>query len=93
MATRLNGDAEAEATRAIGAARAVVYKEGVEAMGNGAYTSVQLATILGEHHVKLVPDICVGGGEGGGGLASVMVAKLLQRELPVKTNGVEKPVA
>ena len=64
-------------------------------MGNAAYTSVQLATILGEHGVKLVPDIAVGGGEGGGGLAAVMVAKLLQRELPVKTvttNGVDKAV-
>ena len=91
-ATRLNGDAEAEATRAIGSARAAAYQEGVEAMGNAAYTSVQLATILGQHGVKLVPDISVGGGEGGGGLAAVMVAKLLQRELPVKTNGLEKPV-
>ena len=91
-ATRLNGDAEALATRAIGSARAAAYQEGVEAMGNAAYTSVQLATILGQHGVKLVPDISVGGGESGGGLAAVMVAKLLQRELPVKTNGVEKPV-
>jgi uncharacterized membrane protein YqiK len=84
-ATRLNGDAEAEATKAIGAAKAEAYKVGVEAMGNAAFTSVQLATILGQHGVKLVPDIAVSGGEGGGGLAAVMVAKLLQRELPAKT--------
>lgn len=78
-ATRLNGDAEAEATRAIGAAKAEAYQVGVAAMGNEAFTSVQLAGILGQHGVKLVPDIAVGGGEAGG-LAAVMVAKLLQKE-------------
>jgi uncharacterized membrane protein YqiK len=90
-ATRLHGDAEAGATRAIGAAKAQAYREGVEAMGNNAFTSVQLATILGQHGVKLVPDIAVSGGEGGGGLAAVMVAKLLQKELPLRTVS-DKPV-
>ena len=91
-ATRLHGDAEAEATRALGSARAEAYREGVSAMGADAYTSVQLAGILGEHQVKLVPDIAVGSGDGGG-LAGVMVAKLLQRELPLKppANGALKP--
>lgn len=94
-ATRLAGDAEAEATRAIGAAKAEAYKVGVDAMGNAAFTSVQLATILGEHGVKLVPDIAVSGGGEGGGLASVMVAKLLQKELPAAAkpvNGLPKPL-
>jgi uncharacterized membrane protein YqiK len=99
-ATRLHGDAEAEATKAIGAAKAEAYREGVAAMGGEAYVSVQLAGILGEHGVKLVPDIAVGGGSDGGGLASVMVAKLLRQELAgqkkVGTNGngvaaIEKP--
>jgi len=96
-ATRLNGDAEAEATRAIGAAKAEAYQVGVAAMGNEAFTSVQLASILGQHGVKLVPDIAVGGGEAGG-LAAVMVAKLLQKEQPpakkpvTGTNGAVKPV-
>ena len=96
-ATRLNGDAEAEATRAIGAAKAEAYKVGVEAMGNEAFTSVQLASILGQHGVKLVPDIAVGGGEAGG-LVAVMVAKMLQKEQsPAKkvvtgTNGAVKPI-
>ena len=96
-ATRLNGDAEAEATRAIGAAKAEAYQVGVAAMGNEAFTSVQLASILGQHGVKLVPDIAVGGGEAGG-LAAVMVAKMLQKEQsPAKkpvtgSNGALKPV-
>lgn len=62
--TKLAGDAEAHATRATGVARAEAYREGVAAMGSEAYVAVQLASVLGEHHVKLVPDIAVGG-EGG----------------------------
>jgi len=95
-ATRLHGNAEADATRATGNARAEAYREGVAAMGGEAYVSLQLATVLGEHQVKLVPDIAVGGGNDGNGLASVMVAKMLRQELGAKkatvtTNGVEKP--
>jgi uncharacterized membrane protein YqiK len=95
-ATRLNGDAEAEATKAIGTAKAEAYREGVLSMGGDAFVSVQLASILGEHGVKLVPDIAVGGSSDGNGLANAMVAKLLRSELKPKTNGagviaVEKP--
>ena len=66
-------------------------------MGNEAFTSVQLASILGQHGVKLVPDIAVGGGEAGG-LAAVMVAKMLQKDQsPAKKvvtgmNGAVKPI-
>jgi uncharacterized membrane protein YqiK len=80
-ATRLAGDAEAEATRAVGQAKAEAYTVGVGAMGRDAFTAVQLATILGEHGVKLVPEIAVSGGEGGGGLATALVARLLKAEL------------
>jgi precorrin isomerase len=38
---------------------------------------MQLASILGENKVKLVPDIAVSGDGGGSGLASAMIAKLL----------------
>ena len=75
-AVRLNGDAEADATRAVGAAKAEAYRQGVEAVGAGGYTAMQLAAILGEHRVKLVPDIAVGG-DGAGRLVDVMIAKML----------------
>lgn len=71
---RVRGLAEAEATRALGAARAEAYREGMLALGAEGYTAVQLAGILGEHGVKLVPEIAVGGA---GGLAEALVAKLL----------------
>ncbi|MFT3713064.1 MAG: SPFH domain-containing protein [Archangium sp.] len=90
--TKLQGGAEAEATKAIGLAKAEAYREGVQSMGGEQYVAVQLATILGQHGVKLVPDIAVSGGGEGGGLANAMVAKLLRSELPKpKTNGVGIP--
>ncbi|MFN7982808.1 MAG: SPFH domain-containing protein [Vicinamibacterales bacterium] len=76
---RLNGEAEASSLRAIGAAKAEAYKAGMEALGSDGYTAVQVATILGEHKVKVVPDIAVGG-ESASGLASVMMARLIAGE-------------
>ncbi len=80
VATRVSGEASADATRQMGAAKAEAYRSGVLAMGNEAFTAIQLAGILGQHNVKLVPDIAMsGGGEGGSsGLAMAMVAKILK---------------
>jgi uncharacterized membrane protein YqiK len=75
-ATRLNGDGEADAVRAVGAAKADAYRQGIEAVGATGYTAMQLALILGENKVKLVPDVAVSG-DGGGGLANAMIAKLI----------------
>src|SRR6185295_5780450 len=69
---KLSGEAEASAIRAVGAAKAEAYKLGIDAIGAGGYTAMQLATILGENRVKLVPDIAVSG-EGSGGLANAMI--------------------
>jgi uncharacterized membrane protein YqiK len=73
---RLAGDAEATMLRAVGAAKAEAYTLGVSAVGESGYTAMQIATILGEHHVKVVPDIAVSG-DGGAGMANVMLAKLV----------------
>jgi hypothetical protein len=70
------GDAEASAVRVVGAAKAEAYKQGSDALGTAAYTAMQVAAILGEHHVKVVPDIAVSG-EATTGLASAFVARLV----------------
>ncbi len=75
-AARMNGEGEASAIRAVGAAKADAYRQGIEAVGTSGYTAMQMASILGENKVKLVPDIAVSG-DGTGGLAAAMVAKLI----------------
>jgi uncharacterized membrane protein YqiK len=76
---RLSGDADASAIRAVGAAKAEAYKQGIEAVGSGGYTAMQLASILGENKVKLVPDIAVSGDGGSNGLVTAMIARMLSR--------------
>lgn len=75
-AVRMRGEAEASALAAKGAAQAEVYRLGKEALDPPAYTAMQIATILGEHQVRLVPDIAVSG-EGSTRLADVLVGKML----------------
>ena len=43
--------------RAVGAAKAEAYKLGVGAIGEAGYTAMQIATILGENNVKVVPEL------------------------------------
>jgi uncharacterized membrane protein YqiK len=76
-ASRLNGEGEASAIRAVGSAKADAYRQGIDAVGASGYTAMQLALILGENHVKLVPDVAVTGEGAGGGLANAMIAKLM----------------
>jgi uncharacterized membrane protein YqiK len=76
---RLSGEAEAAVVRAIGAAKAAAYAAGIEAVGAGGYTAMQIATILGEHQVKVVPDIAVSG-DGSSGLVNVVLARLLSEK-------------
>ncbi|NTX17215.1 flotillin family protein [Myxococcus sp. CA056] len=78
-AKRLHGGAEAEATRLVGEAKAEAYRTGVTALGAQAFTAVQLATVLAQHGVKLVPEIALGQeGAGGQGLLGALMARVLQ---------------
>ena len=49
---------------------------GIAALGESAYTALQIATTLGEHGVKIVPEVAVGGGSSGS-LADALIARLL----------------
>jgi uncharacterized membrane protein YqiK len=75
-ATRVRGLGEAESIRAVGAAKAESYRLGRDSLGAPAYTATLLASVLAENRVKLVPDIAVGGA-GSGGLAEVLIARML----------------
>ncbi len=84
---RANGEAEAFSTRAIGGAKAEAYRLGIEAVGALGYTSLQIAQILGENKVKLVPDIAVGGADGSMRLADVLVGRMLASQATPPQSG------
>jgi uncharacterized membrane protein YqiK len=75
-AIRMTGEGDAAAIRAVGAAKAEAYRQGIDSVGAPGYTAMQMASILGENKVKLVPDIAVSG-DGAGALATAMVARLM----------------
>jgi uncharacterized membrane protein YqiK len=76
-AQRLRGEAEAAATRATGEARADAYRQGIAAVGAEGFTAIQIAGVLAEHGVRLVPDIAVSGDGASGGLATAMLGRVL----------------
>jgi hypothetical protein len=63
--------------RARGGAAAEAHKLGVASLGEQSYTAVQLATILGEAKLKLVPDVALGGEGGASRLTDVLVSRML----------------
>ncbi len=78
-AVRVSADAEAMSVRAVGAAKAEAYRLGIEALGAVGYTALQVTSLLGEHRMKLVPDIAVSGADGGPTrLADVLIGRMLQ---------------
>jgi membrane protein involved in colicin uptake len=72
------GNAEAAKTEAVGTAEADVIKMKIASMESGNYAAVQIATALSTNHMKLVPDIMAGGGDQGGNLMNLLLAKMLQ---------------
>jgi uncharacterized membrane protein YqiK len=84
--TKLKAIAEADAIRATGNAKAETYRAGVEALGSQAYTSMQLMQIVGDRHVRLIPDVLVNGNNGGNGLVDGLLTMLLWNQTGT-TNG------
>ena len=76
----MNGEGEAAAIRATGAAKADAYRQGIDAVGTSGYTAMQMASILGENKVKLVPHIAVSAEGGGNGLVTAVLARMLSQK-------------
>jgi uncharacterized membrane protein YqiK len=74
---RLRAAGEAEAIRATGQAKAETYRAGVEALGTQGYTSMQLMQIVGDRHVRLIPDVLVNGSNGSSGVVDGLLTMLL----------------
>jgi uncharacterized membrane protein YqiK len=77
---RLRALGEAEAIRATGSAKAQAYRAGVEALGAQGYTLMQLMQIVGEQHVRIVPDVAVNGTGANAGLVEGLLGTLLKKE-------------
>jgi uncharacterized membrane protein YqiK len=71
---RWRGAASAEAERARGSAVAATHEAGIGALGIAGYSSIQLATIISDGRLKLVPDVMLA--EGKSTLADVLLARL-----------------
>jgi uncharacterized membrane protein YqiK len=74
---RLKASGEAAAIRDTGTAKADTYRAGVEALGAHSYTAMQLMQIIGDRHVRLIPDVLVGNSSNGNGLVDGLLSMIL----------------
>jgi len=85
---RANG--EAESIRVTGQAKADAYQAGVNSLGAHAYTSLQLMQVIGDHKVRVVPDVSVSGSSGSGLLDGLMSMMVLNQSKELIKNGDSK---
>jgi uncharacterized membrane protein YqiK len=87
------GRAEAEKVRLMGEAQGVAYREQVNALGAQGVALVETLKVIGEKGVRITPDVMAsgGGGEGAGGLGTLLLLNLFREKLgTVPTNNGEK---
>jgi uncharacterized membrane protein YqiK len=99
-ATRLKAAGEADAVRSIGQARADSYRAGVDSLGSQSFTAMQIMQIIGDHNVRLIPEILVGqnGSGSGAGLSDALLSLILWNQTgghgdaksPINDNGISK---
>jgi len=84
------GRAEAEKVRLMGEAQGVAYREQVNALGAQGVALVETLKVIGEKGVRITPDVMAtgGGGEGAGGLGTLLLLNLFRERLgTVPSNG------
>lgn len=92
-ALKVKAFAEADGIRAKGDAKAEAYRGGVAALGSQGYTALQIALVLGENDVRIVPDVAVSGSGGASGVAEALTALLLSREVKAPATVVAEKAA
>jgi uncharacterized membrane protein YqiK len=98
---KLTGDAEASKILAIGKSTAESYELQVKAMGQENFAGFKITEMIGTNKIKVMPDILIGGGEGGGGgaMEGLLGLKLMEsmgsnkksQDAENKNNSSEKP--
>jgi uncharacterized membrane protein YqiK len=89
----LTGSAEAEKILAIGKSTAEAYELSVKALGNENFTRYKITEELAKGHVKLIPDVLIGGGANGSGTAldGLLGLKLMEMMDPKIVEKESKP--
>jgi len=87
----LTGNAEAEKILAIGKSSAESYKLAVEAMGGSNFTQLKVMEAIGQQHIRIMPEILIGGGGENGngpiqGLLGLQLLEQLKRKPDEKDN-------
>jgi uncharacterized membrane protein YqiK len=82
----LTGNAEAGKILAIGKSSAESYKLAVEAMGGNNFTQLKVMEAIGEQHIRIMPEILIGGtgGENGNGAIQGLLGLQLLEQLKKK---------
>jgi uncharacterized membrane protein YqiK len=91
---RLRAAGEAESIRMRGEAQAMAHQLGAAAMGAQGYTALQLMQQVGENGIRIIPDVLVGGGAGGGSMVEALLGVILSNQMkpgamvaPASSNG------
>ncbi|WP_143306052.1 SPFH domain-containing protein [Chitinophaga vietnamensis] len=80
----LTGKAEAEKILAIGQSSAESYKLAVEAMGGNNFTQLKVMEAIGAQHIRIMPDVLIGGSDGANGPISGLLGLRLLEEIAAK---------
>src|SRR6266536_529761 len=75
------GKAEAEKVRIMGEAQGVAYHEQVDALGAQGVALVEVLKVIGEKNVRITPDVMASGGDGGGGIGTLLLLNLFRDRL------------
>jgi uncharacterized membrane protein YqiK len=92
----LTGKAESEKVLAIGQANAEAYRLAVDAMGKENFTSFKMTEEIGKSGIKLMPELLIQGGNGGGssidGLLGLQILDKMGKSIsPTREVKVEDP--
>lgn len=80
----VTGNAEAEKILAIGKSTAEAYELAVKALGGENFTRYKITEELSKGHIKLIPDVLIGGGANGNSMDGLLGLKLMEMMDPRK---------
>jgi uncharacterized membrane protein YqiK len=80
------GAAEGRKVTSVGEAEAQVIQLKTNAVGQGNYVMIEGIKALANSGFKLVPDVIAGGGDGANGIVQVLVARMLEESLKMRSH-------